>query len=116
MKKESIVLIWIFLCFLYLLNDAYFRKLEIGFYTNYWNDLIALPWVFASITLIYRYMLKVKLYYVTGYQIYYTLLSFSVIFEGILPICFPERYYADIYDVVMYTIGSCIWGFIRKKI
>jgi hypothetical protein len=109
-------IVWIILSFLYIWNFFYLRKVQIGFFSSYFNDLIALPWVFAFITLIYRNLLKVKNFRVSKYQIVFTFLFFSISFEILFPYFQPQKYIADWNDVLMYLLGSLIWWHLKSRL
>ncbi|GIV43645.1 MAG: hypothetical protein KatS3mg035_0768 [Bacteroidia bacterium] len=113
MSNKYLWLSWAGLTFIYGINFFFLRYQKILFFSHYFNDLIALPWTFAFITLIYRYIFKVQQYQVSIFQMIFTWMSFSWIFEGILPYFYPHRYYADLIDVWMYFLGTVIWWYIN---
>lgn len=53
------------------------------------------------------------------WQLIFVIISVSIYFEIVLPLCKPSRYTADIYDVLCYVLGGIFFlaiGKIKKQL
>ncbi|HET6243634.1 MAG TPA: magnesium citrate secondary transporter [Bacteroidia bacterium] len=74
----------------------------------YLDDLLCMP-VVLSITLhILRLVLKNEKYVFSKIQVFFAVIYFSVMFEGILPL-FSVNHTSDIMDIAAYGTGAIIF-------
>jgi hypothetical protein len=96
--------------FLYVLHSVLRQFFpEPWFLQFYLNDLLCMPIVLgAAIFLQRNLVLRQPAYALTGYQIAIVVIYWSVMFEGVIP-KFVERYTADIFDVIAYSLGGLLF-------
>ncbi len=80
---------------------------------NYLLDLLCMPLVLETLSLSMRTIFSVH-YKLSIYQIGFSLMSTSILFEYCLPM-YQKRFHADVFDVVAYCAGTIIWYLFLRK-
>ncbi|MBK0403646.1 hypothetical protein I5M27_11665 [Adhaeribacter sp. BT258] len=91
-------------------------EIENAFLNNYLNDLLCLPLVLGTAVFLQRNLvLRQPDYALTGWQIGWVVIYFSVMFEAVIPLL-VSRYTADFFDVICYAAGGWLfWVFGNAK-
>ncbi len=77
-----------------------------------------MPIVLGLSTQIIQWIHPIKdLYFLNKNAIIITVVFYSILFEGILPLLTPSIYTADWIDIVMYSVGAIIfYNLVSKKV
>lgn len=100
----------VILSFFYLVLDQVGVKLPV-FIRSYFMDLLCMP-VICGIILFLLRLFKKDFYLIKLHLVSLTIM-YAIYFEIIMP-PISERYTADIWDVVMYAIGSFLFYQVQK--
>lgn len=84
------------------------------FINNYVNDFLIIPIVLFICLLVLRWLRNDKYFIIPIFSIIYISVFFTVFFELIMP-KLSERYTTDIFDSIMYGLGSFWFWFLQKK-
>lgn len=91
-------------------------KIEIDFWNNYGDDLIAVPFI-ASIVLITenRLVYKNNNRVHNFYQLLFIFFLLSILFEFILP-RYDSKYTTDYWDILCYIFGLIVYYLMKRGI
>lgn len=82
----------------------------------YLDDLVCMPIVLGLTTQIAQWIHPVKeYYYLSPTHILLAVIFYSLLFEWILPVVNPQKYTADIFDILFYLMGATIFYFLVSK-
>ena len=81
------------------------------FFQNYWNDLIIMPMVFKTCSIILK-KIHGQTYVIPIPYLLIGCAYFSILFEIIFPL-FLERYTADFFDIILYFLGGFLYYLIE---
>ncbi|GEO04898.1 hypothetical protein AAE02nite_25620 [Adhaeribacter aerolatus] len=95
---------------LYLVNRYLLAHLDLTSYkVPYLNDVLCLPVVLTlALWLQQKLFPRTARSRLNGVQVVFTVIYFSVFFEGILP-TFSKRYTRDYWDILAYVTGGFIY-------
>ena len=86
-----------------------------NFIQFYVLDIIAVP-VLANLGLwFWRFILQDNTRLLNFWQLIFIVLSVSIIFEVVMPTIKPNRYSADVFDVVSYVFGAMFFWWVMNK-
>ncbi|QNL49811.1 hypothetical protein H8S90_24410 [Olivibacter sp. SDN3] len=85
------------------------------FINSYLTDVFAIPVIGTLVLTFMRVFVTCDKYYVFPVTYVFFMVAYTgLIFEGILPL-FSERYTADLFDILAYIMGGCLFHLFINK-
>jgi hypothetical protein len=104
-------IVWVSIT-LFIINQLLERvwSINIPYVHAYLDDLLCLPIILGLSTQIIQWIHPARnYYYLSKTHLIIAVIFFSVVFELIYPLAYPENFTADAVDVIFYAIGGLLF-------